>query len=68
VIEKVHRVWVTWILSTQIYIWEKNIKLVKYALKDWEKTLYFSPTTEKEKILSKLEDVQRLVDKEEVTT
>jgi hypothetical protein len=43
---------------TLVYIWEKNIKLDKLALNDWEKNYYASSTIEKERIIVNIGEVQ----------
>jgi hypothetical protein len=50
-----------------MYIWEQKLNLVKYSLKDWAKTLYVSPTVEKQRIKSKIMDMQRKMETKEIT-
>jgi hypothetical protein len=48
----------TWIPGTLVYIWEKNLILVKQSLKLWDKVSFNPPNKEKEVIKGKLEKLQ----------
>jgi len=49
-VDLVEVTWKKWIPSTPVYIWEKNIIMVKQDLKSWEKTSFNPPALEKEEI------------------
>jgi hypothetical protein len=66
-VDRICQAWDTWIPDTPVYIWEKKLKLVKKSLKEWAKESFLSPSIEKEKLHSKLEELQLKMESEEIT-
>jgi hypothetical protein len=50
-----------------IFIWEKNLMMVKQSLKLWAKTSFNPPTKEKQEIRYKLERFQKDLKDKEIT-
>jgi hypothetical protein len=54
VVDLVESTWKTWIFGMLVYIWEKNIFMVKQDLKHWAKLHFVHPSSKKLQIKSKL--------------
>lgn len=44
------------------YIWEKKLKRIKYALKNWAKNCYTKSEKEKKEIKAKLENIHNIIE------
>jgi hypothetical protein len=48
VMGKILMAWNIWAIVSLVFIWEKKLKAVKHALKEWEKFSYVPLMVEKE--------------------
>jgi hypothetical protein len=51
-----------------VYIWEKNISMIKLAPRQWEKFSFIPLATEMVKIKNKIEELQMNLEYSEITT
>jgi hypothetical protein len=65
-LELVSHSWCHWVHGSPIYIWEKKVKKLKYALKYWAKSVYNSPLSIIPKLLKEMESIQYRMETEDV--